>query len=90
MLAVRLFQHAQGAGHAHGTTTDHGFFEGHQFAMVVDKQFFVAEVRGSFAAIEHLQFLTIMVQHEGAAADAAGLRLYQVQHHLNGNRRINC
>jgi len=50
----------------------------------------VAPKQARFAAIKHLQLSAIVVQQKRTAADTAGLRLDQGQHHLHGNRRIYC
>ena len=54
----------------------------------VEKQPFIGRRRRRLAAVPGLDGLAIPEHHEGAATDAAGLRLDQPQHHLRRDRRI--
>ena len=85
MLLVRHLQHAHGAGHADRAAAHHAVVELHGFAVGAEKEFFVRSGGGSLAAVVGLHGFAGAVQQEGAAADAARLRLHQGQHHLHGN-----
>jgi hypothetical protein len=88
MLFVRGFQHAHRAGHAHRAPAHHGFFEGQGLA-VVHEEVFIRTRRRCFAPIPGVDLAAIEVHEKGPAADAAGLRLHQREHHLHSNRGID-
>ena len=89
VLLVGHFQHAQRAGGAYRAATHHGVVELHGFAVCADKELFVSGGGRGLAAVEGLHVLAVVVHQESAAANAAGLRLHQRQHHLHGNRRVD-
>ena len=89
MLLVGFFQHAQGAGHAHGTATHGGFIKRHGLTVVEHEDFFMGQVGRGFAAIKSLQFAAVVVQQERTAANAAGLRFHQGEHHLHRNGGVH-
>ena len=88
VLRVCHFQHAHRAGHADRAPAHHRVHEGHRLALGCQEQALVGGGRRGLAAVEGLHALAVPVQQEGAAADAAGLRLHQRQHHLHRDRRI--
>ena len=59
-------------------------------AFFVLVQFFIGRGRRGFAAIPCRDPLAVPMQQERAAADAAGLRLDQRQHHLHCDRGVEC
>ena len=89
VLAVRHLQHAHGAGHADRAATHHAVVEGQGLAAGVEEEFFVGSGRGRLAPVIGLYLAAAGVQQEGAAADAAGLRLDQRQHHLHRDGRVH-
>jgi hypothetical protein len=94
VLLVRQLEHAHGAGRADGAPAAAGRGLGHGLVGgVVDPAQVVLGGRGrcGLAPVvgHHGLGGRVVVQHEGAAAEAAGLRLHQPQHGLHGLRRIH-
>jgi hypothetical protein len=87
VLAVRCLQHAHHAGHAYRMPALYSIVKRQRFALVHEH---VAQCPGrrGFASVVRGDFLAIKVQQKCAAADAAGLRLHQAQHHLHRNGGI--
>jgi hypothetical protein len=88
VLAVRHLQHAHGAGHAHRAATHHAVVEGQGLPLASRKSFSSAAA-GAVSPVIGLYLAAAGVQQEGAAADAAGLRLDQRQHHLHRDGRVH-
>ena len=86
---VRLLQHAHRARHADRAATDHAVVEGHGLAVGADEQLFGGGGGRGLAAVPGHQLAPAAVQQKGAAADAAGLRFDQAQHHLHRHRRVD-
>ena len=89
VLLVCRFQHFHDARHADGTATHHTVIKRHRLAISADKQVFIYPGRCSFAAVKSLNLAAGCMQHESTAANAAGLRLNERQHHLHSHRRVN-
>ena len=86
---VRLLQHAHRAWHADRAAADHAVVEGHGLAVGADEQLFGGGGGRGLAAVPGHQLAPAAVQQKGAAADAAGLRFDQAQHHLHRHRRVD-
>jgi hypothetical protein len=86
--AVCLLEHAHHAGHTDRATADRSLPQRHGLAVGAQEQAFVGLAWRRLAAVPGLHVPAVPVQQEGAAADAAGLRLDQGQHHLHRHRRI--
>ncbi|MNV62087.1 hypothetical protein D3C71_1546170 [compost metagenome] len=56
---------------------------------VLHEEVFVGGHGGDFAAVIGLDLAALGMQQEGAASNAAGLRLDQAEHQLHGNGGIN-
>ena len=89
LLSMRHLQHAHHPWHAHGAATHHCLRQPHGLA-VHHEQIFGGFGRRGFTAIPGLHALAIVVQQKSPTAQAAGLRLHQRQHHLNGDGGVKC
>ena len=89
MACVRHLEHAHGAGHADRAAADHRLLERHRLAVGLQEQPLVGQRRRGLAAVEGFDARAVPMQDERAAADAAGLRLDQREHHLHRHRRID-
>lgn len=89
VLAVGLREHRHRAGGAHRAAAGHGHHEGQGLALFVEEELLVGPGGRGLAAIEGLDAAPVVVQQEGTAADAAGLRLHQREHHLHGDGRVH-
>jgi hypothetical protein len=78
MLAMRHLQHAHRARHAHRAAADHGIVEGIGLPSAPRKSFSSAAAGAVSRPSKASTLAPVVVQQEGAAADAAGLRLHQV------------
>ena len=93
VILVRQIEHAHSAGCANGTATGSGARCWRGLVAIV----YIAQIvrsscgGGGFAPVIGRYFLAgrIVVQHEGAAANTARLRLDQAQHHLHGDSGVN-
>ena len=88
VLAVRGFEHAHGTRHTHRAAAEHRLVEGQGLAVFGQKLVGTRTRRGGFAPIVGRDLPAVKVQQEGAAPNAAGLRLHQPQHHLHRNGRV--
>ena len=88
--ALHLFQHGHHAGYPYRAATDHCLMKRQRLAIRPEEQVFAHRCRRRLAAIPGQQALAVVIEQEGTASNAAGLRLDQSQHHLHGNRRIQC
>jgi hypothetical protein len=89
VLGVRHFEHAHGTRHADCAPTDDGFVKMHRLTVGLDEQRFADRRRRRLATVEGHRRTPVVVQQQGAAADAAGLGFDQGQHHLRGDRRVH-
>jgi hypothetical protein len=89
VLAVRQCQHRQRAGHADRAAARHRVHESQRLALCAEEQAFIGPGGGGLATVEGLQAPAVVVQQEGTAADAAGLRLHQREHHLHRDRGVH-
>ena len=87
---MHCFKQAQGAGYAHRLASDQRFGEGHRAAVGLQEPFRHRASRRSLAPVDRVQFpgRRVPIEKEGAAADARGLRLHQIQDELHRNRRV--
>ena len=88
LRAVGLFEHLDGTRHTHGAAADHSFVKRHGLAVGQQEQPLVDAGRRGLAAIPGLHLCAVPVQQKRTAANAAGLRFHQGQHHLHGHRSI--
>ena len=89
MLAVCQLQHAHRARNAHRAAAHDGVVEGQGLAVRADEEL-VGDGSGCcFAPVIGFHAGTRSMQQEGAAANAARLRLDQRQHHLHRNGRVD-
>ena len=88
VFAVRSFEHAHGARHADRAATGHGMAKGHRLAVRQQEELFVGRRGRGLTAVPCRHVPAVPVQQEGAASDAAGLRLDEREHHLHRDRRI--
>ena len=49
----------------------------------------MGQIGGGFATVKGLKFAAIVVQQERAAANAAGLRFHQCEHHLHRDGSVH-
>ncbi len=91
MTSMRFAQQRDHAGNADGAAADDRFDEPFRLAVGVEKAIGTRGRRRGFAAVvgDKAAALAVMEQHERAAADAARLRLDEVQHELHGNGRVD-
>ena len=92
MTLVGHLQHAQNTRHAHGTAADHGLEELHRPAVITEEQFFRGTAGRCFTSIigRDVAGACIVVEQEGAAADAGGLRFNERQHQLCSHCGVHC
>ncbi|MNZ70303.1 hypothetical protein D3C78_886360 [compost metagenome] len=89
VFLVGQFQRAQ-----HPRSTDRApanlrLREWHRFTVSLQEEFFVGAGRCGFAAVVGAHGLAIPQHDQRTATDPRGLRLYQRQHRLHGNRRVD-
>ena len=90
-FAIALVRQGQGAyraGDPHGAPAHHAVVEGHRLA-ISHEQLIRGGGGGRFPTIHGGNPFAIPYQHEGAAADAGGLRLHQGQHQLHRDGGIH-
>jgi len=84
-------QRPERAGHPHRLAADHRRHEGEGLAVGAEEAVRVCRRRRGLAAVEALHPVVRVrpIEDEGAAADAGGLRLHEVEHHLGGDCRVD-
>ena len=89
MRAVGVFEHPHRAGHAHRAAAGDGLAQRHGLAITAQEEVFTRSRGRRLAAVPGLHLRAVPVQHEGATADAAALRLHQREHHLHGHGGVH-
>jgi hypothetical protein len=89
---MSFFEQPDRAGHADRAATDHGVDEFHRLAIGAEESLGLGRLRRGLAPVERGQTAAglVPIDEEGAAADAGALRLDQVEHELDRDRRIGC
>ena len=91
MLPVGEFEHSQDTRRAHRAAAHYGLPEGQRRAVRIQEERRCGRGRGGLASVVADQPVRgrIVMEHEGAATDARGLRLHERQHQLHRDRRID-
>ena len=89
MVAVRQFEHAQHAGHAHRQAAMGCLAHVHGAALAQEQGFSGSGRRG-FAPVVGPHALAVVVEQKCTAANATRLRLNQREHHLHRDGRVQC
>ena len=89
MGAVRQFEHAQHTGHTHRQAAMGRLAHVHGAAFA-HEQVFGGGRWGGFAPVVGPHALAVVVEQKCPAANAARLRLDQVEHHLHSDGRVQC
>ncbi|VVN75485.1 hypothetical protein PS685_05275 [Pseudomonas fluorescens] len=89
VFLMSQFQCAQHPWRAHRTTTDLCLSERHRLAVGLQEKLLGGAGRCGFAAVVSAHGLAIPKHDQRTTADARGLRLYQRQHGLHRNGRID-
>ncbi len=89
---MRFCEQRDDARHADRSSSDDGIEKKHRLSVGAEEAVGTGRCRSGLAAIVSDEAIPLAVvdQHEGAAADAARLRLDEVQHELNGNGGVDC
>src|SRR5438105_2948362 len=90
-LRVRRVQHRDRAGHAGGATAAHRLDERQGLAVLVEEHVGLRACGRALATLERAQLAApgIVVEEEGAAADAGALRLDEPEHRLHRYRGVD-
>ena len=92
VFVVHELERGEHAGHADRQAAMHGGIARQRLAVRIEEELGRGGGRRGLAAVIAGQRLggRVPIEHEGAAADAGGLRLDQVEHHLRGDAGIDC
>jgi hypothetical protein len=89
VLAMRLGQHGEHAGRAGGQAAHDGLAHRQRLAVGLEEHLRRGGGGRRLAAVEGLHLVAVPMHQEGAARDAAGLRLDEAQHGLYRDGRID-
>ena len=90
-FVVGELERGEYAGSAYRQPAGHGDVRGERLSVGVEKEVGRSRRGRSLAPVEacELVLLLVPIEDEGAAADARGLRLDQIEHHLCGDCRVD-
>ena len=83
------FQHTHSPRRSHGSTAHDCVIKSHWLAVSAQEKTLISGSGSGLPPIKSLDVSAIEMHQERSAADAAALRLHQVQHHLYGNRCVD-